>query len=124
MKLAKHFIFLYCLTVLIFSFNAVETFAQIEDSKPQVAANKNETEKKISEEEAEILPVVSPKTTETAANNYSNILNRAGVQTTQTLPLSLNEAIRKALENNNSIEVARDDVRYQETQLRSLFRKL
>ena len=121
MKLAKRFIFLYCLTVLIFGFNAVKTFAQTEDSKPQVAESKNETEKKISEEEAEILPVVSPKTTETAANNYSNILNRTGVQTTQTLPLSLNEAIRKALENNNSIEVARDDVRYQETQLRSLF---
>ncbi len=120
MKLAKRFIFLYCLTVLIFGFNAVKTFAQTADPKPQVAANKNETEKKLSEEEAEILPVVSPKTTETTANNYSNILNRAGVQTTQTLPLSLNEAIRKALENNNSIEVARDDVRYQETQLRSI----
>ncbi|MEP7038805.1 MAG: TolC family protein [Acidobacteriota bacterium] len=120
MKLAKRFIFLYCLTILIFGFNAVKTFAQTEDSKPQVAANKSETEKKLSEEEAEILPVVSPKTTEKTANNYSNILNRAGVQTTQTLPLSLNEAIRKALENNNSIEVARDDVRYQETQLRSI----
>jgi len=47
-------------------------------------------------------------------------LNRIGIQTSQTVPLSLNEAIRKALENNNNIEVARDDVRFQETQLRSL----
>ena len=37
-----------------------------------------------------------------------------------TLTLSLNEAIRLALTNNNDIEVARDDVRYSETQLRSL----
>ncbi|HEX8636487.1 MAG TPA: TolC family protein, partial [Pyrinomonadaceae bacterium] len=36
------------------------------------------------------------------------------------VPLSLNDAIRTSLENNNQIEVARDDVRFQETQLRSL----
>jgi HAE1 family hydrophobic/amphiphilic exporter-1 len=34
--------------------------------------------------------------------------------------LSLNDAIKRALENNNDIEVARDDVRFAETQLRSL----
>jgi HAE1 family hydrophobic/amphiphilic exporter-1 len=32
----------------------------------------------------------------------------------------LNEAIRRALENNNDIEVSRDDVRFQGTQVRSL----
>jgi len=37
-----------------------------------------------------------------------------------TLSLSLNDAIKKALENNNDIEVARDDVRFAETQLRAL----
>ena len=46
-------------------------------------------------------------------------MSRLGV-TTNTIPLSLNDAIKRALENNNDIEVARDDVRYQETQLRSL----
>ena len=46
-------------------------------------------------------------------------MTRLGV-TNATLPLSLNDAIKKALENNNDIEVARDDVRYAETQLRSL----
>jgi outer membrane protein len=46
-------------------------------------------------------------------------MRRLGIGST-TLPLSLNEAIKRALENNNDIEVARDDVRYQETQLRSL----
>jgi HAE1 family hydrophobic/amphiphilic exporter-1 len=39
---------------------------------------------------------------------------------TETLPLSLNDAIKRALENNNDIEVARDDVRIAETQLRAL----
>jgi outer membrane protein TolC len=47
-------------------------------------------------------------------------LSRLGVRNDQTLSLSLNDAIRRALENNNDIEVARQDVRFAETQLRSL----
>jgi HAE1 family hydrophobic/amphiphilic exporter-1 len=47
-------------------------------------------------------------------------LNRLGVDSTQTLTLSLDEAIRMALKNNNSIEVARHDVRFSENILRSL----
>ena len=46
-------------------------------------------------------------------------LTRLGVQSDNLLPLSLNEAIRRALENNNDIEVARNDVRLAETTLRS-----
>ncbi|HKR14824.1 MAG TPA: TolC family protein [Pyrinomonadaceae bacterium] len=46
-------------------------------------------------------------------------LQRLGVGT-ETVPLSLNEAIKRALENNNDIEVARDDVRFAETQLHAL----
>jgi HAE1 family hydrophobic/amphiphilic exporter-1 len=46
-------------------------------------------------------------------------LTRLGVGS-ETLPLSLNDAIKRALENNNDIEIARDDVRIAETQLRAL----
>jgi outer membrane protein TolC len=46
-------------------------------------------------------------------------LNRLGVGT-EAVALSLNDAIKRALENNNDIEVARDDVRFAETQLRAL----
>ena len=46
-------------------------------------------------------------------------LTRLGVGS-ETVPLSLNDAIKRALENNNDIEVARDDVRFAETQLRAL----
>ena len=120
MKLAQRFIFLYCLSALIFGFNASESFAQVEDSKPQTAKNKVEQEKKSPENNAENLTVITRKTAEIKTSYSSSTLNRVGVQTTQTMPLSLNEAIRKALENNNSIEVTRDDVRYQETQLRSI----
>jgi outer membrane protein len=47
-------------------------------------------------------------------------MTRLGVTSDNTLPLSLNDAVRRALQNNNDIEVARDDVRFAETQLRSL----
>jgi outer membrane protein TolC len=47
-------------------------------------------------------------------------LTRIGVQSAQTLTLTLNDAIRRALESNNDIEVSRDDVRFQETQVRSI----
>ena len=46
-------------------------------------------------------------------------LTRPGVGS-DTLTLSLNDAIKRALENNNDIEVARYDVRFAETQLRAL----
>ena len=46
-------------------------------------------------------------------------LSRLGVGS-EAVPLSLNDAIKRALENNNDIEVARDDVRFAETQLRAL----
>jgi outer membrane protein len=47
-------------------------------------------------------------------------LARVGVTTADPLVLSLNEAIRRALENNNEIEMARADVRLAESQLNSL----
>jgi len=46
-------------------------------------------------------------------------LSRLGVGS-ESVPLSMNDAIKRALENNNDIEVARDDVRFAETQLRAL----
>ncbi|MDQ5836023.1 MAG: TolC family protein [Acidobacteriota bacterium] len=45
---------------------------------------------------------------------------RVGVEGDDVLVLSLNEAIRRALENNSDIEVARGDVRVAEGTLRSL----
>lgn len=47
-------------------------------------------------------------------------LTRLGVTSDNMLTLSLTDAVKRALENNNDIEVARDDVRFAETQLRSL----
>lgn len=60
-------------------------------------------------------PVVEPRPLPPLPN-----MTRLGVTSENTITLTLNDAIKRALENNNDIEVARDDVRYAETQLRSL----
>src|SRR5438552_7002761 len=48
-------------------------------------------------------------------------LTRLGVLSSNVLVLSVNDAIRRALQNNNDIEVARDDVRVAEQRLRALY---
>src|SRR5687768_17158953 len=48
------------------------------------------------------------------------LVTRVGVHTASPVPLALEDAIRRALTNNNSIEIARNDVRIQETAIRSL----
>lgn len=61
---------------------------------------------------------ISAAETEKLSNGA--LLTRAGVQTASPIPLTLDDAIRRALTNNNSIEISRDDVRIQETVIRSL----
>jgi outer membrane protein TolC len=62
-----------------------------------------------------VFPQVQPRPLPPLPN-----MTRLGVTSDNTVTLSLNDAIKRALENNNDIEVARDDVRIAEMQLRSL----
>ena len=48
-------------------------------------------------------------------------LTRVGIVSSNIITLSLTDAIRKALQNNNDIEIARDDVRIAEYGLQSLY---
>ena len=48
-------------------------------------------------------------------------LSRVGIISSNTLALSMNDSIRRALHNNNDIEVARDDVRVNEQRLLGLY---
>lgn len=96
---------------LIFFSLSLFIFGQTE--KPQIAKN---IEKNI---EAIVEEPIKPDSSAPIVENTS-IMNRIGTDPAQTKPLTLNEAIKKALENNNSIEVSRSDVRIAETQLRSL----
>ncbi len=58
--------------------------------------------------------------TDSNGSASSKPASRVGVQTSDSLPLTLAEAIERALENNNTIEISRDDVRFQDTQIRSI----
>lgn len=61
-------------------------------------------------------PVVDAEPDKSKTVN-NNLLTRLGVQNSQTVPLSIADAIAKALQNNNTVEITRDDVRFQETQI-------
>jgi len=68
------------------------------------------------------LASVSPSiSTAASAENYTpSTTSRIGVQTASPLTLSLDDAIKRALSNNNDIEVSRTDVRIADTTVRGL----
>lgn len=65
-----------------------------------------------------VLAIVIGLVASTQAQQPAADLNRVGVDSTQQHPLSLREAISMALENNKDIEVARENVRIAEFDLR------
>ncbi len=70
-----------------------------------------------------VAAILSAPATDTnaPASDYDAITNttRLGVQTTQPLSLTLDDAIRRALANNNDIEVSRTTERIQEQQIKA-----
>lgn len=119
MNIIRHLVFCCSLVVCLFGLSVSDTSAQdTKNPKPPIAQNVVETKK--SPAETEDSAMTDEAVTKTLPSGNSNALRRVGVQTGQTLPLSLDEAIRKALENNNDIEVAKNDVKIAESTLRSL----
>ena len=100
----KKYISLIC---LIFS---VSSFA-IAQEKIEIA--KNEIEK--------VKTAKQPENTEKTEPYVAEPINLSmvGTDAANPVPLSLNDAIKRALENNNDIEVAKTDVKIAENQLRS-----
>lgn len=84
-------------------------------SPTPVGEQPSPTDQPIQEPQEPVFPTVEQRPLPPMPN-----LTRLGVTSDNTLTLSLNDAIKRALQNNNDIEVARDDVRFAETQLRSL----
>jgi outer membrane protein len=99
----KNFITLICLIFL------VSMFANAQE-KVEIAKNvgeKEKTEKTVNAEKT-APPVAEPIN-----------LSMIGTDSANTVPLTLNDAIKRALKNNNEIEVAENDVKIAESQLRS-----
>ncbi len=119
MNIIRHLVFCCGLVICLFGLSVSETLAQQpENPKPRIAKNVVETNKFPAEIEDSAKS--DEAVTKTLPSGNSNAVHRVGVQTGQTLPLSLDDAIRKALENNNDIEVAKNDVKIAESTLRSL----
>lgn len=114
MKLSR-FRFLIFLTILIGA--VCFTALSVSSQEPQVAKNIGDARETalVSGEQ-----LAKPKDVSTNLTIGPSNVNRVGVQTAQPISLTLADAIRRSLENNNDIEISRDDVRFQETQVRSL----
>jgi outer membrane protein len=104
-------LFSRCLTILTILLLPVFVAAQ------GTAIAKNAVDARTADE-----PAATEKKSAIAPPSSSNrqLTTRVGVFATEPISLSLDDAIRKALANNNDIEVSRDDVRFQETSVRSL----
>jgi HAE1 family hydrophobic/amphiphilic exporter-1 len=110
---------MFTVSVSLGGMTATEAFAQSPTPAPQIAKNQLEAGRTLEKEET--APAAAEnRLTFSFSNRPAPKLARAGVQSSQTLPLTLSEAISKALENNNDIEVAKNDVRIAESNLRSL----
>lgn len=79
---------------------------------PQIAKIDTETKK--------INPVINEVNKVENSSAVPSILSTAGNDNNKTIPITLQDAIKKALENNNDIEVSQSDVKIAENQLTSV----
>lgn len=96
---------LLCLTIF-----ATGIFAQTNDE------NKIVTDDKVSQNQVPKIVPINAKTVPNVKKMPS--LERVGVDVTDSMPLSLNDAIRLALENNNDIDASRNNVQSSEYDLK------
>jgi HAE1 family hydrophobic/amphiphilic exporter-1 len=102
---------------------AAEVSAQTNE-KNQIASVKTDFDSEKEKNEATEKPAEKPNAQPAENKKFAPFvprpfsgLTRIGVTPGQVAPFTLNEAIRRALENNNDIEVARNDVRLNEQSL-------
>lgn len=101
----------------IFCLIAVSTGVQQASAQDDQQAVRDILQSVVVREKSDLFKPAGDVASKTASNN---LLTRLGVQNSQTLPLSIADAIARALENNNTVEITRDDVRFQATQIRSI----
>ena len=94
---------------------------KIDDDKTEVSNDENETTETPKIESSETViekksPIIAPKIVVPKMN-----LSRVGVQNEQILPLTLQDAIRLALEQNNDIKASETDVKIAEFTLKRAF---
>jgi outer membrane protein len=119
MKSLRFYALMFTFSASLGGITAVAAFAQSQPNTPQIARNQIDAGTNLGKEETTPKPEENQPSISFSTRTNPK-LSRTGVQNSQTMPLTLGEAIRKALENNNDIEVAKNDVRIAESTLRSL----
>jgi len=100
--------YLYFLTAILiapFAIQGQDTGAVARNAEPARSEDKETTQ-----------PSAAPK----VIGSTASLTTRVGVYSAEPISLTLDEAIRRALASNNDIEISRDDVRLQETSIRSI----
>jgi outer membrane protein TolC len=115
-----HYTFIILFSGILMS-GGLTVSAQTSAGKSTIAKNSREA----AEKKAPVSSDTAPGTAATGEKpailpSTGELVNRVGVDVEQNVSLSLNDAIRKALENNNDIEVSKQAVKIAESSLRSL----
>src|SRR5687768_7158442 len=102
---SRYFCFVAAMLIAPFAVEAQEAGVVARNAEPVRTEDKDATP-----------PAAAPKVTASSAS----LTTRVGVYSAEPVSLTLDEAIRRALASNNDIEITRDDVRLQETSIRSI----
>lgn len=102
---SRYFYFVAAIMIAAFSVAAQDAGVVAKNAEPTRSEDKESPQ-----------PSAAPK----AVGSSVSLTTRVGVYSAEPVSLSLDEAIRRALASNNDIELTRDDVRIQETSIRSI----
>lgn len=119
MKISRFFVLFTSLFAFLLGICPQFISAQTPLKNPQIAKNLPDP-KEVSQDSIKGENSISVTENSNLKPNSEKLLNRIGTQTSQPISLTLNDAIKRALENNNEIEIAKTDVRIAESNLRSL----
>lgn len=118
----RKLLFAPILVLTAISFNLSVSAAQVKEqvSKNIVLSKDDHQDKDTGKTGVKSSVSVKNTAVKGSLNSRNSYLSRVGVDPSQTKSLTLSNAIRLALQNNNDIEVARSDVKIAESTLRSL----
>ncbi|HQU84740.1 MAG TPA: TolC family protein [Pyrinomonadaceae bacterium] len=119
MKISRYFVLFTSLFAFLLGICPQFISAQTPLKNPQIAKNLPDP-KEVSQDSIKSENSISVTENSNTKPNSEKLLNRIGTVSSQPISLTLNDAIKRALENNNEIEIAKTDVRIAESNLRSL----
>jgi outer membrane protein len=109
------------ITVFTLILGTVAAFGQIPENKVEIAKNSADPGGKRPSVETAVGEEDTAAPAAPVEKRNSPILKRVGIASEQTVSMSLDDVIRKAIQNNNDIEVSKQNVKKAEYTLRGMF---